>query len=713
MNDCLKKGAVMRSLQFLVFAGLLTSLVGCSEQTQDGEASETRQTIAGEALYRERMMLPPGAELHVTLEDVSKMDVPSTVIASSRQSLTGAPPYAFKLEYSDASIEPRMRYSLRARIMLGDDLLFTSTEQLNPFRQPEEDIVIMLTKVGAGTARQQSTASADAVYFNGKIITVDDDNPEATAVAIKDGMIIYVGDIRGSKPLMSDSTRQIDLQGKTMVPGFVDAHGHVVGAGLQAASANLLPMPDGEVNSFAQLVDTLKAWEGTAKGAEFIENTGWLVGFGFDDSQLGEQVFPTARVLEQVSRDKPMMIIHQSGHFGVFNRKALELAGITDCRKEVPGGSIRCEADGQTPNGVLEENAFFGALAVFQASVDDAYNLDLFGQGMQSFARFGYTTAQEGRAFAPTVATAEAKAAQGPLLIDVAVYVDYTSKDLLDTSAYYSGSGYDGIGYNNGLRIAGLKLTIDGSPQGKTAWLSQPYFVPPEGQDKDYVGYPAMTEEQVNAEVMDAFANNRQVLAHCNGDAAIDRYLNAIDQAVQEHGLEDRRNVLVHGQTLRKDQIGRVKELDLMPSLFPMHTFYWGDWHRESVLGPERAAYISPTRDVLDAGMVFSSHHDAPVANPDSMRVLGATVTRVTRSGYVLGPDQRVTPYEGLKAITIWPAHQHFEEKLKGSIEVGKQADFVILSDDPLTVDPLTIADIKVLQTINDGRTVFKHPDSE
>ena len=566
---------------------------------------------------------------------------------------------------------------------------------------------------GAPSSTVEQLVAADAVYFNGRIITVDDDNPKATAVAIKDGKIIYVGDVRGSKPLIAESTRQIDLQGRTMVPGFVDAHGHVVSAGIQAASANLLPMPDGEVNSFAQLVDTLKAWEETETGAEFVDNTGWLVGFGFDDSQLEEQVFPTAQILEQVSQDKPVMIIHQSGHFGVFNGKALELAGITDCRKEVPGGSIRCQADGQAPNGVLEENAFFAALAVFQADIDDAYNLDLFSQGMQSFARFGYMTAQEGRAFAPTVAIAEAKAAQGPLPIDVALYVDYTAKDHLNQSAYYSGSGYDGIGYNNGLRIAGLKLTIDGSPQGKTAWLSEPYFVPPEGQDKDYVGYAAMTEEQVNGEVMDAFANNRQVLVHCNGDAAIDRYLDAIEEAAEEHGLKDRRNVLIHGQTLRRDQIDRLKTLDVMPSLFPMHTFYWGEWHKDSVLGPERAAYISPTRDVLDAGMVFSSHHDAPVANPDAMRVLSATVTRVTRSGEVLGPDQRVTPYEGLKAITIWPAYQHFEEDIKGSIEVGKQADFVILSADPLTVDPLTIADIKVLQTINDGQTVFEHPDME
>ena len=509
---------------------------------------------------------------------------------------------------------------------------------------------------------------ADTVYLNGKIITVDDANPKATAVAIKDGKIIYVGDVRGAKPLMAASTQQIDLQEKTMVPGFVDAHGHVVSAGIQAASANVLPLPDGSVNSFTQLTDTLVDWAESSTGIKFIEKTGWLVGFGFDDSQLEEQVFPTALTLAKVSSDKPVMIIHQSSHFGVFNQKALELAGISDCRKEIPGGVIRCQADGQTPNGVLEENAFFGALAVFQAEIDEDYNLELFRQGLQSFARFGYTTAQEGRAFASTLEVAEAKAAQGPLPIDVALYVDFTAKDSLKQSAYYSGSGYDGTDYKNGLRIAGLKLTIDGSPQGKTAWLSEPYFVPPEGQDEDYVGYAAMTAEQVDTEVMDAFANNRQVLAHCNGDAAIDRYLDAIEKAVQEYGLNDRRNVLIHGQTLRKDQIDRLKTLDVMPSLFPMHTFYWGEWHKSSVLGPERAAYISPTRDVLDAGLIFSSHHDAPVALPDSMRVLSATITRVTRSGEVLGPDQRVTPYEGLKAITIWPAFQHFEEKLKGSL---------------------------------------------
>ena len=550
---------------------------------------------------------------------------------------------------------------------------------------------------------------ADKIFYNGKIVTVNDDQPKATVVAVKDGDILYVGDIRGAKPLIGDTTQQIDLLGNTMVPGFVDAHGHVVSAGIQAASANLLPMPDGKVNNFTELSDTLSAWAESANGKSFIDKTGWLVGFGFDDSQLAEQSFPTKQLLDQISNDKPMMIIHQSGHFGVFNQQALNQAGIDDCQKIIAGGVIRCEADGKTPSGVLEENAFFATMELFQANIDSSYNLELFELGMKSFARFGYTTAQEGRAFASTVVVAEQKAAQQTLPIDVVLYVDYTAKDNLNTSNYYSGSGYDGVTYKNGLRVAGVKLTLDGSPQGKTAWLSKPYFIPPEGQEKDYAGYPAMTVEQVETEVMDAFANNRQLLAHCNGDAAIDRYLDAIDKASQKYGVGDRRMVLIHGQTLRKDQIARLKQLKVIPSLFPMHTFYWGEWHKTSVLGPERAAYISPARDVLDAGLIFTSHHDAPVALPDSMRVLSSTVTRVTRSGEVLGPDQRVTAYEGLKAITIWPAYQHFEENSKGSIEVGKEADFVVLSANPLTVDPLTIADIKVLETINNGTTVFKY----
>ena len=208
-----------------------------------------------------------------------------------------------------------------------------------------------------------------------------------------------------------------------------------------------------------------------------------------------------------------------------------------------------------------------------------------------------------------------------------------------------------------------------------------------------------------------AFANGWQILVHANGDAAIDSMISAVRAARNKHPDVKNRPVLIHGQTLRKDQVGQLKELDIFPSLFPMHTFYWGDWHRDSVLGPERAENISPTGWVLEQGMTFGTHHDAPVALPDSMRVLSATVTRTTRSGAVLGPEHRVPVITALKAMTIWPAWQHFEEDKKGSIEVGKLADFVILSEDPLTIAQEKLAGIKILETIKEDKSIYKRSE--
>ena len=205
-----------------------------------------------------------------------------------------------------------------------------------------------------------------------------------------------------------------------------------------------------------------------------------------------------------------------------------------------------------------------------------------------------------------------------------------------------------------------------------------------------------------------AYGENFQIITHANGDASIDWLIEGVRDAVAKHGGGDRRSVMIHGQTTRPDQLPQIKELAILPSFFPMHTFYWGDWHRDVVLGPERAAYISPCNSARKLGMIFTTHHDAPVANPESIRVLSATVTRVTRSGVVLGPDERVDTLTALKAMTIWPAWQHFEEKDKGSIEPGKLADFVVLSADPLAVKPEELIKLKVVETIKDGKSVYK-----
>ncbi|NTW87821.1 MAG: amidohydrolase [Desulfobulbaceae bacterium] len=541
---------------------------------------------------------------------------------------------------------------------------------------------------------------ADTIYFGGKIITVNDLQPEAEAVAIKKGKIIAVGYRDEVMALKGKTTKLVDLEGKTMLPGFVDPHGHVFNTGIQAISANLLPRPDGEVNDIAELQAALKAW--AKHNSTLTGKYGWIVGFGYDDAQLKEQRHPTRDDLDQVSTELPVVLVHQSGHLGAMNSKALEIVGLNADTKNPPGGVIRRKAGSQEPDGVLEENAFFGQLFGLLSKLSPDANKALFAAGVNLYKSFGYTTAQEGKGSLGSVATMEAVAESGKLDIDVVTYPDITVGAEAMKAPWLSRT------YSHHFRLGGIKLTLDGSPQGKTAWLTQPYYKVPTGQKLDYHGYSAFTDDQVNGFVAQAFKNGWQVLAHVNGDAAIDQFLKAVRAAEKEYGMSDRRPVAIHAQTARLDQVEAFKELGIIPSFFPMHTFYWGDWHRDSVLGPERATNISPIGWALQRNMIFTSHHDAPVAMPDAMRVISATVNRVTRSGQVLGPEHRTTPLVAVKAHTLWSAYQHFEEKTKGSIEVGKLADFVLLDRNPLEGDPLTIADIKIMETIKEGKTVFR-----
>jgi hypothetical protein len=323
-----------------------------------------------------------------------------------------------------------------------------------------------------------------------------------------------------------------------------------------------------------------------------------------------------------------------------------------------------------------------------------------FRSGSELWARFGYTTAQEGRSVPAVANILRAVADEGGLKVDVVTYPDV----LVDREFIKKNVTQE---YKNRLRVGGAKLTIDGSPQGFTAWRDRPYYAPVGKYPPGYRGYPAATEDQVISAVDWAYENKIQILTHSNGEAASDLLIAAIDAATRKHGAGDRRSVLIHGQFLREDQIDSFNRLSVIPSLFPMHTFYWGDWHRDHTVGPALADNISPTGWCVKRGMKFTSHHDAPVAFPNSMRVLDATVTRRSRSGDIIGPAQRVDVMTALKAMTIWPAWQHFEEKSKGSIETGKLADFVILDKDPTAIDPETIDEIKVVETIKEGVTIF------
>jgi predicted amidohydrolase YtcJ len=545
-----------------------------------------------------------------------------------------------------------------------------------------------------------ANGEAEIIYKGGSILTMSDAQPRAEAVAVADGKVLAVGSAQEVMKLKSKDTQVIDLKDQAMIPGFVDAHGHVLMIGLQAMSANMLPEPDGEVNDIPALQGVLKTW--AEKNEELVKEVNLILGFGYDDAQLKELQHPTANDLDQVSSDIPVYVVHQSGHIGVGNSRALEVVGFNSDSENPAGGVIRRKEGSNEPNGVLEETPHFMAMVKLLSAVDAKGAQSMFKAGMDLIASYGYTTAQEGRATLGQAKLMRSTADSGEVKLDVVVYPDVLTND---AKAFIKNN--HGRQYKNRLRIGGAKLTIDGSPQGFTAWRDRPYYNPTPNFRPDYVGYPAAKSDQVFDAIEWAYANNVQILTHSNGEAASDLLIAAIKDATEKYGMADRRPVLIHGQFLREDQVDSFKALDVFPSLFPMHTFYWGDWHRDRTVGPENADNISPTGWLVKRGMKFSTHHDAPVAFPDSMRVLDATVTRRSRSGDIIGPDQRVDVMTALKAMTIWPAYQHFEESSKGSIEAGKLADFVILSTDPTAVDSETLDQIKVVETIKEGASVY------
>ncbi len=544
------------------------------------------------------------------------------------------------------------------------------------------------------------------IYYGGDIITMESDQPQyAEAVVQREGKIVFVGDKKEALNQFKGKAKEVDLQGKTLLPGFVDGHGHLYLTGLYYWTANLLPAPDGTCKNVDDIIAQLNAWKETDDGKLFIKKYGLIMGFGYDDSQLEEKNHPTAADLDKVSTEIPVVITHQSGHMGVVNHVGLEKFNITKSTPDPAGGHIRKDKKGN-PVGLLEETAFQTKLVTIFSNIDDEANGKIIAIGQNNYIKNGYTTAQEGGGNSAFDKQMEKAAEKGILKIDL---VNYTTPYMggmpaLESSPYHTKNK----SYKNHYRVGGMKLVLDGSPQGKTAWLSHPYHVPPPGESKDYKGYPSLKKEDVEKYVRMAFKNQWQLLAHTNGDAALDEYLETVGNVMDDLAYNDHRTTIIHGQVIRKDQIQTISDLGMYASEYAVHTFYWGDWHLKSVLGSPRAEYISPCRDLIDAGINITSHSDCPVIPPNSMRIIDATVNRTTRSGLVLGPNQRITPYEGLLTQTRWAAKQYFEEDTKGTLTEGKLADFVILDKNPLKVDSKEIHNIQVMETIKEGETVYK-----
>ena len=547
-------------------------------------------------------------------------------------------------------------------------------------------------------ATRPDPAPDHEVFYNGTVLTMDAEDSVAEAISVRGGRIEAVGTSDLILSLGDSDTVYTDLRGRTLMPGFVDAHGHFPGSGQTVFSVDLNAPPIGEVSTLDQLLQQL---------TEFAEARpdGWLVGHGYDDTLLSERRHPTRDDLDQVSLTRPIAIVHVSGHLAVVNTAALEILGIDESTPDPVGGVIVRDpdsSDGRRPNGVLEETA---AREVYMHTLDigtlDAIEMTL--QAANEYLGVGVTTASAGGMPTPVAKLLglmsrlhqfPQRVALFPLFEEVGDKLFSGEVTLEDFAA-------------GKVSVPRVKIIADGSIQGYTGYLSEPYYVPFKG-DPEYRGYPSVPRALLIEQVSGLFERRIQVAIHCNGDASIDDGLDAIEQAMLAHPWPEARPLIIHAQMTRADQIDRMAKLGVTPSFFSAHTYYWGDRHASIFMGPERAAHMSPAKWALEADVRFSSHLDTPVTPMLPLQAVWSQVERESTGGVVIGPEQRIDRLAALRAVTIDAAWQVFLDAEIGSIEVGKRADLVVLSGNPMT-EP-DVRDLQVERTVIDGATVYRRP---
>lgn len=539
----------------------------------------------------------------------------------------------------------------------------------------------------------------EQLFFNGSILTMDGSEPSyVECVVTSSGRIAFTGGVEEARRLFP-SAEVRDLAGAALLPGFVDAHSHLSAAFDLADRVNVGPPPLGGCSDIESVLDTLEAFaktQGTAPG-------GWIVGYGYDQEALAENRHITAADLDARFPDHRLMLVHVSSHGIVLNSAGLAWAGIDENTPTPAGGVIARVPGTQRPAGLLMETAYLELVAPKLPVLGAQDKLALLDAVQQDYASHGYTHAQEGFSGVADLDLFQEAADAGLLYLDIAALGSFVeAPQWLGNPAYPTGN------YRNGFKIAGLKVLQDGSPQGRTAFMGEPYLTGGLDGNPDWRGEPTMPFEVFAQIVATTLAHGVQLYAHVNGDAAIDQLIDAVERAGAT-AADDARTVAIHSQFQRPDHLPAYLRLGITPSYFTNHTYFWGDVHRANV-GEAKAAFISPMRSALEAGLRVSNHSDFPVTALDPLFMASTAMDRTTRTGHTLGPCERVGAYQALQALTTGPAHQLFEEDRKGMIKVGLLADLVVLDADPLTAAPGTVQDIKVLETIKEGVTVYRRP---
>jgi predicted amidohydrolase YtcJ len=564
-------------------------------------------------------------------------------------------------------------------------------------------LAIAATALVLGACSKPGTAPATngvTVYSGGDILTMAGREPAyAEALAVRDGKILAVGTRAEVAKAAGAGATQVDLVGKTLLPGFIDGHSHLLNYADSLVQANLNPPPIGGVTKIADIIDALRKLKADMKAGPGDP----LIGQGYDQDMLAERRHPTAADLDAAFPDNPVILVHASGHMLVANSLAFKAVKIDASTPDPEGGTILRKPGGREPLGLVQEMGMYPFQPILKGARKPEVDLDLVKRAVAHYAANGYTTASEALVLGEKMPVIEAAADAGAFSIDVIALPAFTmAAEVVGTGKIKWGE------YRKGLKYAGLKIAVDGSPQGKTAYLTRPFLTPVPGCKTDCRGFPNLTQDQVNQLVLLTYKNGVQMFSHCNGDAAIDMMIAGHENAERVLATpgKDRRTIIIHSQIMRADQLDAYAKHGLLPSFFSNHVYYWGDVHYAN-LGPERAEFISPLASAFKRGIRATNHTDATVTPVDPMFLLWTSVNRVTREGRLLGEAERVTPYQGLQALTVNGAYEYFEETSKGTLEAGKRADFVVLDKNPIKVAPMTLKDIRVLETIKDGKRVY------
>ena len=587
-------------------------------------------------------------------------------------------------------------------------LTMTSTPDRGPPESPPNRARRVRWKWIAGLAALsilgvglRPTPAHRTLFVGGPVLTMDAAGTVADAALVVGNRIARVGAAAEIAGWLDGTESVVALGGRALLPGFVDAHGHFPATRLGGLGVDLAPPPVGDVGDLPTLLSRL-----TEAAAADGPTDRWLLGFDHDDANLVEGRHPTRDELDAVVPDRPVWLRHRSGHMGVGNSRALAELGLDEGYVAAAGGAVRRDAAGRL-DGLVQERAA-PPLSRLLREVPPRALLGALGAARDEYLAAGVTTVQNGHA--------------GPglgALLAWSVRLGLLPQRVVLWPAHRTGEGAPSPGAaarawlgEDWLRTGPVKVILDGSPQGLTAWLTEPYFAiatSVAGLEPGYRGFPTIDPAAFAADALALHGAGIDLAIHANGDAAIDAALDALEAAGRAAPRGDARHLLVHAQTARPDQLRRMARLGVEASFFVPHVPHWGDWHRTRALGPERAARISPLASADAAGVGWSAHADSPVTPMRPLEIVDAAVDRRTRSGEVLGPGERVSRARALRAVTADAARQARLEHDRGAIRPGLLADLVVLSGDPLAAP--RAAELAVDAVWIGGRPAFERPD--